>query len=795
MSTSTSPDEQATVPTQGRPGTEFRPIAPLFPAAAEDLSTSVWWLGEASRDNDLHVGFLGQFTLVVPALLTIKIAAPATLRLWVDGQLRLHGVNRFAPGLVEYEHLELHLAAGEHHLAAEVHHEGVMTRMTAPLPGFLLCRVEADGAQVDVRWSARELIEYRSGNLRVSPLAGWLERRRSAPRPWSEEDPDHQPWGLAVQVGDHLEGLDFTHCMASILPSPLPRSAPVHPMGSGRFRDGYASYELEDPVVSYLAADLDPVADVDGQWARFDLGRVRIGSADLDLRCAEPTTVTIAYASRRAASGQLVPGLPLSDGPSCALQQYDLAPGDHQVRPLQAIGARYLEVRLRSAGAVTLDRVDFRERDVLGPPRGSLDLGDPELHRIWRVGLETATACVEDVLVDSVRERGQWLGDVLVATELLAVGWGDLRPIRRALVHFAACASADGLVAGCAPGEIFHLGTYACLWVSAVVRYVELTSDLSLLTDLRDAGRGNLAALVNGYEKGLPGGWPWPFIDWGEAPDNPGSEAILLGYLQLAVRSWRRWLLLLGRTDEAASWEDLQQRLGVRAAAGRAGNRRRYHLNSMLAYSGQVRPSDVAAEILTELRRGFPFDPGARRLRRPGQVVDHVTTPFFTHFSVDTLLRAGLVEEATEIWRTGWGWMIDQGATTWWEVFDDGWSTCHVWSGAPTWQMTRHLLGVDERLDVDGRRLRIAVRPGRLTEANGTVPIVGVGDVQVAWVRSGSLLDLSIETPAPVEIEVGARRETLPVGPSTLCLRLGTAGCYDVVSSHKPGSNRQEATR
>jgi len=43
--------------------------------------------------------------------------------------------------------------------------------------------------------------------------------------------------------------------------------------------------------------------------------------------------------------------------------------------------------------------------------------------------------------------------------------------------------------------------------------------------------------------------------------------------------------------------------------------------------------------------------------------------------------------------------MLDQGASTWWEVFDDLWSRCHLWSSAPTWQMSRYLLGLSPRFD------------------------------------------------------------------------------------------------
>ncbi|MFP3822224.1 hypothetical protein SB658_26385, partial [Bacillus sp. SIMBA_008] len=69
-------------------------------------------------------------------------------------------------------------------------------------------------------------------------------------------------------------------------------------------------------------------------------------------------------------------------------------------------------------------------------------------------------------------------------------------------------------------------------------------------------------------------------------------------------------------------------------------------------------------------------------------------TPYFTNYSIPVLLDAGLGETVRNLWREGWGWMLTSGATTWWEVFDDRWSRCHAWSGAPTWQLSRFTLGL-----------------------------------------------------------------------------------------------------
>lgn len=102
-----------------------------------------------------------------------------------------------------------------------------------------------------------------------------------------------------------------------------------------------------------------------------------------------------------------------------------------------------------------------------------------------------------------------------------------------------------------------------------------------------------------------------------------------------------------------------------------------------------ITPEAAVAAIEAHLRRGFPINPDGARLRSPNDVDPGVLPPYFLSFSLPVLLDEGRGELAAEVWRTCWGWLLDQGATTWWEVFDDRWSQCHRWSGSPTWQLSR----------------------------------------------------------------------------------------------------------
>jgi hypothetical protein len=385
-------------------------------------------------------------------------------------------------------------------------------------------------------------------------------------------------------------------------------------------------------------------------------------------------------------------------------------------------------------------------------------------------------ASTEDSAVDSVRERGEWTGDVALAgIELLGVGWGNMAPARRALYHSAAAAREDGMVSGCGPGELIYLGTYAAQWVNSCVRCAELEGGTDLLVDLEGPARRNIEALLGCIKPDGRHHLPWSFVDWGyRQPAKDQLEPAVLAHAVYAVDAWDRWQKLLGRdgADEACREKVESLRLIVRSAVAR--DPESYHAAVLGERIGAVDRDAAVAVTLRQLLSSFPCNPAGKRLRDPTQASPAVATPYFTNYSVDLLIRAGKVDEAIEIWRKAWGWMLDGGATTWWEVFDERWSRCHYWAGAPTWQMSRRILGADATLH-DGRPvIRIAVHPGGLKYAEGRTAFPRVGFADIAWERKGESIIYQVHCPAPWTL----LRQGAPVtcAAGTTELRLSAVG-------------------
>ncbi len=744
-----------------------RPQGPHF-------GESAIWCPDLAPDADVLVAFRADLELASSADqdgatdLVIELQAAGNFRLWVDGAVIGSGPLRYAAALPEFDQHRLRLPAGTHRLAIMVAGGGLVGRMTPGLPSFLWVRVtDSAGTPIPLTWRCRRLDEFAATGLRSSPLLDRLE--------WLDRPLD--PSWISTATDDHWQdpvpatGLDVlgpsTPGVISL--SPLPAVVPTE-LGRGRYRESFTGYRYDDPAMQFLLADLAPPAGVDhdGSWVRYDLGRIRIGHLELTVESDSPAEVIIGYADRLDPRGLVAPVVALSTGPTRMIQRYAVAAGSTRLEPFGALGGRYVEVR--TTGDARIRDAAFRDRDFLGPPRGEFGCDDPVLDRIWQVGLDTLRACAEDVLIDSIRERGEWVGDVMAsAVDLLAVGWGDQRLVHRALLHAAACARDDGLVAGCVPGEPIYVGTYAAQWLNVCLQVAETTADDAVLVELEEAGRANVAALLAMIAADGSTTLPWNFVDWGHAPEPGRPDTASLLHVLRGLDAWLSWQRRLGRPDDdhvrgrRDQLAALLQKLITGTAAGPD-----YHVATLACLAGLLPGDQAVPAVHDHLRRGFPFEPAAPRLRDPGRVDPSVVTPYFTNYSMPVLLDAGRTDDVLDLWRRGWGWMLDQGATTWWEVFDDRWSQCHFWSGAPTWQLTRYVLGA--RISELGGEPGLIIRPaaGSLDHARGVLPIGTEDRVELDWQRSDDELRYTVITDRPLPVSTPSGTERLGPGRHTL---------------------------
>ena len=744
----------------------FYPAGTFGAVPGKTVNDCLMWVDAETAAPDTHVAFRGKFTLNEAADLDLQLSGASWYVIWLDGQYYGEGPDRYTAKYPEYQCRQISLPAGEHTVAVQLHFEGVVTRILYDIQPFLYFSASVGGKEVPIDWKCEKLKGYTPQVRRINPQLGWVEwaDTRGMQNGWQQPAYDDSAWQAPVFVERGLG----TFAASKIAPV---KSTPIRPerIASGKLAEVFG-YVGDNPGASFFLRDLtDERYPAQGVWFRYDLGRVRLSRPKIKLDLPAGAVVEIGY-SEFLSRGRVAPWITLSAGDSYNLDRFVARGGEQEFFPLEPRGGRFVEVHvLAPADQVKMLDETFIERGYYDRPDGAFRCEDDLLNTIWQTGVETYKACSEDALIDNpTRERGQWLGDVgIVGIEIGAAAFSDVRIVRRGLVQSAQCANDEGLVAGLCPGGESFMSSYALQWVPACLSYWRLTGDRTVLDELYGAAEKNVAVFDKYItDKGIENCPFWSFIDWGYVPnDGPSDMALNLHYM-IAVQNMERWSEELGRKDRATYYRETADKFArilqnwyaqyltpEKNDFGSVG----YHRTVLGLKANMIAPekqADAVAFIKKHILNCFPNNPDAPRLSDPGANNPQLITPYFAHYAFPVLMENGEADFVLGQYRKCWGWALEGGRTTWIEVFDTRWTHCHQWAGAPTWQLSRYVLGLMPRFDRGVNSFDLRFYPGSLPGAEGKVPLPSGKAVDVKWKRSGDGFVYEISSPEPVEVVV-----------------------------------------
>ena len=711
-----------------------------------EIKMQLFWLNETESrpGTDEYAAF--RFTFEVPGEEPVRIRIFGAHRFiaWQDGVFLTEGPFRFDGAHPQYEELVRALPPGRHVIAAKVHDERTETRILPKTEPCFGLEILAGGEALPLLPKACRL-DYDPALRRINAELAWAEFCDLNRVPdFEAPDFDDSGWGTprAVAPVGPLTCADLAHFERIELSA--------REIGRGRYCEAFG-YADDDPPTRFFLRDLEPKdMPADGIWLRFDLGKVSLFRVEAEIEAPEGSVAEIAF-SETLASSRVRPWIPLSASLSCNLDRFVLRPGCSRFFNLTPHGGRFAEVHVSGdPAAIRVRRIAFLERCSLGAPAGAFHCGEELLDRIWLTGAETLRSCAEDAIVDNpTRERGEWTGDCAgVGIGVCGAAFDDYRVVRRGLRHAAYCASEDGCVAGLCPGTVAYNSTYALQWAAACLQYYRMTGDRAFLEEMYGYAEKNFGYFrAHWTPAGLDRGVYWNFIDWGYVSNEGESDMALNLHLHIALGAFSEWCRLLGRAREAEEAEAF--RLDVKRAvaayfASCRGDWARIGLHrAALAlgegfFSGEEREACIRA-VKQHYLSCFPNDASAPRLDCPSREDTRLITPYFSHFAFKALWENGEGDFVLDQYRSCWGWLLAQD-NTWLEVFDTRWSHCHQWSGCPTWQLSRYVLGIEPRFDRGQNCFDFAPMPCSLKSVRGAFPICGGGRIEV--VRGGREFEL-----------------------------------------------------
>lgn len=336
---------------------------------------------------------------------------------------------------------------------------------------------------------------------------------------------------------------------------------------------------------------------------------------------------------------------------------------------------------------------------------------EPAVKEIWDLCARTVMLGTQEVYVDCPsREKGQYLGDLLVTGVSHMYLTGDGAMFKKALYDFAASTRIDrGMMAVSTSGIMQEIADYSLLYPLELYYYYQITGDKDTLRELYPYAKEVLLYFRQfEREDGLLAdvNTKWNMVDWPEnlrddydfdltRPAGPGCHSVINAYYYgacLYLSKVEEILCGKGLSDEGDRKEELIRRKAAFMAAfydnsakvfvDREGSRHSsLHVNALALYfSMQPKESERA---IAGLIREKGLNCGV----------------YMAFFVLKGLAGIGERELVYELITGGgihsWTNMLKEGATTCFEAWgkEQKWNTslCHPWASAPVILFTEDL--------------------------------------------------------------------------------------------------------
>ena len=654
--------------------------------------------------------------------------------------------------------------------------------------------VEGNTATLKAGWNSFVASLRRPHHLHeyVVALDGPPELRFSA----TEED-DGPPWAIVGPFGlndDDQKAID-AHMDASLVVARPRSDAAVCERGEALWHSGDVSSVMDQYFYVYVQPEHLPAADAfvqaytdrvvgadvrvegedglvsgsewttvhpapDGSDVRLllDFGREVVGYHRFDIMAAEGTVLDVHNFEFIQPDGRHN----LAEGMNNSFR-YVCREGAQTYQTLVRRGFQYSYLILRNTAApVRLRNVQALFASYPQARRGRFACSEAQLDRIWAVGAHSLRCCAEDTYTDCpTYEQTHWVGD---ARNEALIDWainGDPRLWFRCLEQAGQSLERSPLTESNVPSAWQNiLPAWSFLWMRSCREYLLFTGGRERARALLDFVRRNVEGVarhVNG--DGLFEIRAWNMFDWA-AMDTP-SRGVVTHLNCMAVHAlsdaaeMAEWL---GEDALAADWRRMADGLAKAVNA---------HLwnDERAAYTDCLRDGRHSAVYSQQTQTvacmsGVAADERAARCRAilhaPPEGFVRAGSPFFEFFLLEAYQQEGRDQDFLDTIRRDWGFMVDQGATTFWELWSCRGerltrSHCHGWSAAPTFFLSTHVLGV--RPGGPGfAPIVVEPHPGDLAWCHGVVP-TPAGDVEVQW-ENDPAAPFVLRVAAPEELGV-----------------------------------------
>ena len=557
---------------------------------------------------------------------------------------------------------------------------------------------------------------------------------------------------------------DLSAAYTRVCPTDIVTSADVFAICTSERVSGQASPAVEQPnALLHDTADwttIHPTADDADVRFLVDFGDERVGFHEFEVDAPEGAVIDLHNFEFIQPNGRENLGERMSN-----TLRYVCHEGVQRYRTFVRRGFRYTWLSARNFDRPVRIRL---LRTIMSTyplaQRGDFACSDSELVRIWQAGAHSVRCCAEDTYTDCpTYEQTHWVGDARNEALVDAVAFGDPRLSAHCWRQAARSLERSPLVESHVPsGWQNVLPAWSFLWMRWAREHYELSGDDAFARESMPWLARNVSGIeAHRNDAGLFAMRAWNLFDW--APMDTPDDAVVTHVNCLAVLGLRDAAALarqIGERGRAEKWDALAEALSEAINREMWHGRRRAYVDCLRAdgrrsttFSQQTQTAAYISGVATGQRAARCL----RLMQKPANDFVTAGSPFFMCFLLEALAREDRDLELVRAVRRYWGKQIAAGATTFWEMYHEGKdrltrSHCHGWSAAPTYYLSRCVLGVVPT-EPGYRSLRIAPQVADLSWARGRVPTPH-GDVVTRWHRDRETFELHARVPTGVPVEM-----------------------------------------
>ena len=323
---------------------------------------------------------------------------------------------------------------------------------------------------------------------------------------------------------------------------------------------------------------------------------------------------------------------------------------------------------------------------------------------IDKVALLTLHECMQYEFEDGPkRDRRLWLGDLRLQALTNYYTYKNYDLVKRCLYLFAGVADKDGRVPACVftspkvVGDDTFMFDYSLLYVSTLNDYYKHTNDLKTVIDLLPIATRQIELAQNNFTNDIVNDSDvlgWCFLDWNLRLNKQcGAQGVYLVALKDLIELYKA----TGK-DAKLLIEDQKRKLEA--------SKHFYDEKLGVYVSGKDRQISLASNVWMILGNDFSKEKNQQIINNLKSLSpEEIVTPYMYHYYIEALIKCGLLEDARLTMDEYWGAMVNDGADTFYELFNPKnkdespyggkavLSYCHAWSCTPSYLLRKYFIG------------------------------------------------------------------------------------------------------